>query len=121
MRYAAYILMWSLAAVACACSTSRPTPKATTANQAIFSQDEVRAKALRDAEAAISSGHLYICEAGTIGIYAPGVGVQDRALVQDLPRRMLLSGCTDPRALRSTAYAEVFNSEIIKYMSAHKK
>ncbi|MCE9591412.1 MAG: peroxiredoxin [Planctomycetes bacterium] len=86
-----------------------------------FSPDEVHAEALHDASAAIASGELYICETGTIALYAPGIPRNRLDLVKDLPRRPLPSGCTDPRVFRSIAYAEVFNQEVVRFVAEHPK
>ena len=81
-----------------------------------YSEREVHQQAVRDAQAAIVSGELRICEAGTFAIYAPGISGSDLQTVRDVPRRVLPSGCTNPEAGRSIAYAEVFNREILRYL-----
>ena len=82
-----------------------------------YSESEVRTEALRDAATTIAAGKLYVCETGTIGIYLPGVPASKAKLVKDLPRHGLPSGCTNPLALRSITYAEIFNCEIVRYLS----
>jgi hypothetical protein len=85
-----------------------------------YSQREVQREAIRDAQAAIASGELYICEAGTFAIYTPGVSGSGLQIVRDVPRRLLPSGCINPEAGRSIAYAEVFNREVLRHLT-HKK
>jgi hypothetical protein len=83
-----------------------------------FSKREARQEALRDASAAISTGHLYICEAGTFDTReTPAIAASDLCLVGGLPRKSLPGGCTNPETGRSIAYAEVFNREIVKHLS----
>jgi hypothetical protein len=84
------------------------------------SESEVQWQALRDAQTVAATGQLYICEAGTIAIYTPGITTNDIPVVRDLPRRLLPSGCTNPEAARSIAYAEAFNREILAQLR-HKK
>jgi hypothetical protein len=121
MHHSPSILAVFLAVAVVGCSSSRAAHEQTAAPPSDFSADAVRAEALRDASAAISNGELHICETGTIGIYAPGVPKRKLELVRGLPRRTLPSGCTEPRVFRSIAYAEVFNGEIVKYLSKHKR
>jgi hypothetical protein len=83
-----------------------------------LSKREVRREALRDASAAISTGHLYICEAGTFDTHqTPAITEGQSHLVDGLPRKRLPGGCTNPEAGRSIAYAEVFNREIVNHLS----
>ena len=79
--------------------------------------EQITTQALQAAAAAISTGKLYLCDAGTIAIYTPGIPRDKASLVRHLPHRVLPSGCIDPEALRSVAYAEVFNGEIVRYLS----
>lgn len=82
-----------------------------------FSKREVRREALQEAAAAISNGQLYIYEAGTFDTHeTPGVATEDSHLIGDLPRKSLPSGCTNPQAGRSVAYAETFNREIVQHL-----
>src|SRR5262245_50092216 len=106
-----------MAAMAVGCSSTSPKHEPTAPPQAAFSVEEVRAEALRDASAAIARGQLYVCEAGTIRLYVPGVPEHELALVRELPRVALPSGCTEPQAFRSIAYAEAFNAEILRHLS----
>jgi hypothetical protein len=85
-----------------------------------LSSEQVTAEAMKEAGTAISSGNLYLCETGTIGIYTPGVPETTKELVRDLPRHRLPSGCLEPHVWRSIAYAQVFNGEIIQFL-ANKK
>lgn len=84
-----------------------------------FSREEVASEARQDASKAILGGQLYICDAGTIAIYSPGITPENRELVSDLPHCLLPAGCTDPRAFRSIYYAQIFNSEIVRYLAAN--
>ena len=86
-----------------------------------FSKRVVKEDALRDASAAIATGQLYVCEAGTFDIHAtPAIKQIDLQLVQGLPRKCLPGGCRNPEAERSVAYAEIFNREIIRYLEQKK-
>ena len=78
--------------------------------------EQVAKEALEDAATAIRTGNLYVCDAGTIAIYTPGISTTQGLLVQNLPHRLLPSGCTHPKALRSVAYAKVFNREIVRFL-----
>src|SRR5256885_1923112 len=97
------------------CSSSRPDPHDAVATVSFwrFSEAEVRAEALRDAAAAIAAGKPYVCEAGTIAICLPGISDKNQKFVRNLPHRLLPSGCTEPTAFRSIAYAGVFNLQIL--------
>lgn len=75
---------------------------------------------MRDAADAIALGQLYVCETGTLGVYTPGVSESEGELVRGLPRRLLPSGCADPRVLGSLVYAETFNREIVRFLKEHK-
>lgn len=85
-----------------------------------FSDVRVRQEAREDARATIARGELVLCEAGTYAIYTPGISAVDLDVVRELPRRRLPSGCVNPKAERSIAYAEAFNDEILRSIS-HRK
>jgi hypothetical protein len=82
---------------------------------------EITKAARQDAAAAISSGQLYVCDAGTIALYSPGIPPDKTPLVRNLRHRTLPSGCTAPGALNSVAYAEIFNREIVRFLETKEK
>ena len=121
MRSSIHFLALLVTAFAVGCTSAQPKPEIKTAPRTDFPVEAVRTQALHDAWAAIASGRFYICETGTIAIYAPGVPERSLDLVRGLPRRTLPSGCTEPRVFRSIAYAEVFNAEMVRYLSEHQR
>jgi hypothetical protein len=82
---------------------------------------EITKAAHQDAATAISRGQIYVCDAGTIAIYSPGIPPDKAPLVHDLPHRTLSSGCTAPGALENVTYAEVFNREIVRFLELNAK
>jgi hypothetical protein len=102
---------------ACAGPRQRPTLAAGPCGNG-DAPDPLILQARRDAADAIRIGHLYVCDAGTIGLYSPGVAPSQQFLIRGLPRRLLPSGCTNPEAHRSIAYSEAFNREILRYLES---
>src|SRR5687767_14931967 len=97
------ILLFVLISAACrsAPKTVRTTAPLKPADESALA--EIRIEALQDAAHAIASGKLYVCAAGTFAIYLPGVEEADYHRIKALPKRILPSGCTEPRAGRSIA------------------
>ena len=73
-----------------------------------------REQALRD----ISTGQIQLLEAGTRGIYAPGVPAADEHFAE-LPRCRLPCGCSTPSADLWVRYAEAYNLVIVNHIKAH--
>jgi hypothetical protein len=84
-----------------------------------FSIDEVGKEALKDASKAIAEDHVYVCDAGTIAIYTPGISEKDKKIIANLPHRTLPSGCTEPLAFHSITYAKIFNQEILRHLKTN--
>jgi hypothetical protein len=113
-----------VAALLTGCSSSSDDASSAAAisgSPAHASHKEITKAARQDAATAISTGQLYVCDAGTIAIYSPGIPPDKAPLVHDLPHRTLWSGCTAPGALDSVAHAEVFNREILRFLESNAK
>src|SRR5262249_42239680 len=71
-----------------------------------------------DARSDISQGHIRLMEAGTIGVYTPGVSFSDHRF-DGVPRHTLPNGCTNPDAMYFVHYAECYNAVMIDYLAGH--
>ena len=66
----------------------------------------------------ISAGRVQLLEAGTRGVYAPGLPVDDERFSK-LPRHRLPCGCTTPNASLWVRYAEAYNLVVIAHVKNH--
>ena len=67
-----------------------------------------------------AAGHLQICEAGTRGVYAPGVPLKDARFI-NLAKHRLPNGCTTPNASLWVEYARGYNTVVVEYVKTHTK
>lgn len=98
-----FLIAVLLVSLVTGCSSPRPgAPKsAAPPSGAALLNEQIAKEAVEDAAMAIRTGKLYVCDAGTIATYTPGISTAQAAFVRNLPHRQLPSGCTEPKALRS--------------------
>jgi hypothetical protein len=82
----------------------------------LYTDQKVETAALRAVARAVASKQPYLCSAGGICVTTPGIEQLDKRIAEGLPRRVVASGCTDPMVDRGSAFAEVFNREMIKHL-----
>ena len=81
---------------------------------------EIRAEAVRVANADLSSGHPRVCLAGGRAACAVGVQASSEKLVEGFPRWNISKGCTDHIVQNSVIFAEAYNHEIVAAVSPAK-
>ncbi len=124
MRSLSYIFVVVIPIVALSCATKPAPSKISSGPEAIqrllSSGDykRIRATARADANADIASTHLRVCYAGTRGIFAVGVPEKYLSEVKNLPQVPLPSGCTEPLATAASAYADSYNTEVVRYLES---
>ena len=109
MKTAAIALLISVLIVGCVSHHSAETV-APTQTQGITAASG-REQARRD----ISTGRIQLLEAGTRGVYAPGVPADDERFAR-LTRRRLPCGCTTPNADSWVRYAEAYNLVVVDHI-----
>ena len=86
---------------------------------AYYGDEGAEAAGLREVARAIARNQLYICWCSGLCYHTPGVEQADMPLVQGLPKRVVWHGCRDDsNPARASAFARVFNQELVKHLRA---
>jgi hypothetical protein len=80
--------------------------------------EQLDAEALRVAKEDVAAGRPRVAYAGTVASGPVGVPAESLELVSKLPKFSLPSGCMEPMAFRSMRFAHVYNTEILRHLSA---
>jgi len=115
MRFPTLIVLSICLVFVCGCVTRGPKVLAK------GSDAEIEAEALRIARADVAAGRPRICYAGGFAVSAVAVPAESFDLVRDLPRFPLPCGCTDPLTLPAGRFAQIYNTEVLRYLQEHKR